>query len=795
MIELKQVNKIYKCQKNVRALKNVSLSFTDTGMVFILGKSGSGKSTLLNLIGGIDECSSGEIFFRGSNICTFNQRQVDYYRNYHIGFVFQEFNLINQLSVEDNISVALEIQNHKRDKVKSKILDSLLEVDMEGFGNRKASNLSGGEKQRISIARALIKKPEIILADEPTGNLDLDSGSKILAVLKKLSKERLIIVVTHDKESAYKYGDRVITLSDGEITSDKYITNKSNNTNKYVNKSFDGKTISGTMTIALLFKLIMSFIKVKPLRQLLTFIIFCFALFLINLGLIYYCYDFNKVTMNIFQDSEITQIAVYKTNEQDYDVFYNSLSQEEINRIANENSDISLKKMISRQITTYGFFNSIFMPFKVTTDAYSDVLSFSNIILIDNDNKYDILYGSKLMESGDILISDYSAFMIVKYDIFPDTKDMSSLIGKSIFDGQRELRICGIIDTDYELYYNESNSYSELYDNGFSVNQSLYYSAIYTTNQTYDEILHTTGNYLHLVNGNTRNTLIASPHYDFEDMLIGEYPINEDEVVISLSVLELYLGQIILAGDITGNPQEISQYIGHTVNLDLTAYDQGIKSFTITGILDDFNRGNNVHIVFSQEEFEYLDYNNYSDGLLLGLLIEIDPRITPYNNLIDILVDNDLRHHTIYSSEIYSMDSVVENIVPIIEIFGGILILISLIIMSSHLSYSILVKSKEIGILRSLGVHKLDIIKIYMLQNSVLIVLSYIISILMTMIMLNVQNQEITDSWNLSVGILYIDKTIYLYGIMLILLINVISSIFPTLKLSNLPPLSAIRST
>ena len=220
MLEVKNLKKVYKTKGgvSVKALDDVSICYPDKGLVFLLGKSGSGKSTLLNVTGGLDKPDSGEIIVKGRSSKDFSQSDFDSYRNTFIGFIFQEYNILNEFNVEQNIALALQLQGKKADK--ASINEILKEVDLEGFNKRKPNTLSGGQKQRIAIARALIKKPEIIMADEPTGALDSNTGKQVFDTLKKLSKDKLIIVVSHDREFAELYGDRIIELKDGKILSD-----------------------------------------------------------------------------------------------------------------------------------------------------------------------------------------------------------------------------------------------------------------------------------------------------------------------------------------------------------------------------------------------------------------------------------------------------------------------------------------------------------------------------------------------------------------------------------------------
>ena len=220
MLEVKDLIKVYKGKNgnDVRAVDGVSLSFAEKGMIFLLGKSGSGKSTLLNLCGGLDFPDSGEIIIKGRSSKDFSQADFDSYRNTFVGFVFQEYNILDEFTVADNVALALELQGRSKDKQAVKeILDK---VELADFAKRKPNTLSGGQKQRVAIARALVKNPEIILADEPTGALDSATGKQVLDTLKKLSEEKLVIVVSHDREFAEQYGDRIIELKDGKVISD-----------------------------------------------------------------------------------------------------------------------------------------------------------------------------------------------------------------------------------------------------------------------------------------------------------------------------------------------------------------------------------------------------------------------------------------------------------------------------------------------------------------------------------------------------------------------------------------------
>lgn len=219
MLELRNITKAYKTKSgDVKALNNLSLTFPAKGLVFITGKSGCGKTTLLNVIGGLDDYDSGEISLLGKSFKNFTHGDLNDYRNTFIGFIFQEYNVLNEFTVEKNIELAMELQGLKSNK--EEVDELLRKVEIDGLRKRKPTELSGGQRQRLAIARALVKNPRIIMADEPTGALDSNTGIQVIETLKELSKDKLIIVVSHDQEFAEKYADRIIRLVDGRIAED-----------------------------------------------------------------------------------------------------------------------------------------------------------------------------------------------------------------------------------------------------------------------------------------------------------------------------------------------------------------------------------------------------------------------------------------------------------------------------------------------------------------------------------------------------------------------------------------------
>jgi|GEM_PF-1737250 len=289
MISCLNLNKTYSSQsETVHALKDVTCSFPGRGLFFIIGKSGSGKSTLLNIFGGLDRFDSGEVVIDGHAMSTFTSREYDAYRNRQVGFVFQDYSLIAHLSIHDNLDIALTLQGRREND--TAIRTALDRVGLPDVYHRKPFQLSGGQQQRIAIARALVKQPAIILADEPTGNLDRETGDQIFRLLKDIAADTLVLVVSHDEESAQTYGDGIIHMADGRIVSEL--------TDFYDHSSCQAKIpVAGapihhtTLAAKTAFYFGMQNLKNRLFRAFLSMFIFVLSLFITSMALVLNRYD------------------------------------------------------------------------------------------------------------------------------------------------------------------------------------------------------------------------------------------------------------------------------------------------------------------------------------------------------------------------------------------------------------------------------------------------------------------------------------------------------------------------
>lgn len=218
LISLKNVSKFYYSKGVIASgFTKVNLDLDDGEFVAITGESGSGKSTLLNVISGLDTYEEGEMYINGEETSHYTEKDFEDYRRKYIGNIFQSFNLVNSYTVYQNIELVLLLNGNKKKNVKKDVIDLIKKVGLYKFRNQKVSKLSGGQKQRVAIARALAKETPIIIADEPTGNLDSKSATEILKLLSEIAKDKLVIVVTHNYDQIEKYVTRKITMSDGRI--------------------------------------------------------------------------------------------------------------------------------------------------------------------------------------------------------------------------------------------------------------------------------------------------------------------------------------------------------------------------------------------------------------------------------------------------------------------------------------------------------------------------------------------------------------------------------------------------
>lgn len=305
MLELRNVSRVYRSKHHaVHALDGINLIFPSHGLICVLGKSGCGKSTLLHILGGLDRPDGGELLVNGCSIRDFSRAELDAYRNSCVGFVFQEAHMLSGFSVRENLSLVPELQG--RDVTEQQIEAALRAVGLEGLADRYPDELSGGQRQRLAMARALIKDPEIILADEPTGALDTKTGEQILALLGELAKSKTVIVITHNEELAKRYGDRIIRMRDGRVVSDSAGTEASRLNESIQERAFVKSHLSTKSAI----RIGLSALFHKKLQLLATVLLCVVAFSFFGVVATMSSYDRERVVLRTLRDASISYVMM-----------------------------------------------------------------------------------------------------------------------------------------------------------------------------------------------------------------------------------------------------------------------------------------------------------------------------------------------------------------------------------------------------------------------------------------------------------------------------------------------------
>lgn len=688
MIELKNIQKTYKSKKakNTVALKDISIKFPEKGLVFILGKSGSGKSTLLNILGGLDKYDSGDLIINEKSTKNFSNKEYDAYRNTHIGFIFQDFNLLENYSIEKNISLSLELKNEKVDK--NNIREILKIVGLEGFEKRKTNELSGGQKQRVAIARALIKNPNVILADEPTGNLDSVTGKQIFELLKQLSKEKLVVIVSHDNENAEKYADRIIELKDGIIINDTdKEQDKLQNTEKF-------NLISAKLPFKYSLKMGLGNLIHKKIKLLFTIILTAFAV--TCLGVMISATSFNMTEEHI---KTLVKNDEYEMSVFSFDKVFDgeSMIREAIGGLLSSGNGsvnaepIEIKDEKIQEVkdkTGLNWYKQIILTQDQTpaTIEYANDVTYSSVYFTDSsqlefvelDSNNSKLIDNKLIgklaeKDDEIVIPNYIADNIIQsgVKIFKNEQKMEDEVYKPISYNQiltdekyieikglnKGFKVVGIINYDMKQYEElKKISNDEFYSGLVADSQALYielhsnikYARIYVTNNFI--------NSLKLKENNTLSTALKIQYNDkinivgqiayisdkikaFDGNEIKEYSeVTDNNIIIDLNVLN----------QLTDN--DFQKKYDEYLEKHFYESEDTIKAFIKNYIKDSNIIGKNVKTNIANNEIVQT-IDNYEEYKISGIIIDEVSIPTVYFNKERL---NDIVEKNIYVDSIFT---------------------------------------------------------------------------------------------------------------------------------------------
>lgn len=449
MIELKNVTKIYlsKSKESFKALNNFSYSFSNKGLVGIYGDSGCGKTTLLNLIGGIDTLTSGDILINNKSLTKFKRKELDAYRNKETGFIFQDDNLIDNLNVFDNVSLALSLRKIDFNKRKKLVEESLKIVGLLDKSKKYPCELSGGEKQRVTIARALIKKPRIILADEPTGSLDKENSLEIMKILKGLSQSYLVIVVSHDENILNEFSDEVIKIDKGEIKETKKLHSRTNDSES---QNENSKLSSLRLFDAL--KISLKNIFYKKFKNLI--VAFTLSLSIASLGLVLAIKSGASSYINTIETTTLSRypVSIEKT----------SLFTDNIFEMTENNGTFPDDEKISSVTNTNSFFRSNNLSKEFIEYLKNIDSKYKDSIIINKSTSMNVLYFDSANQSIGNFVSSSSS-------LFNDFSNSNNVIWRALPDNNKILSDYDVLKGEYPKNENEAvlvvNANNELNEN------------------------------------------------------------------------------------------------------------------------------------------------------------------------------------------------------------------------------------------------------------------------------------------------------------------------------------------
>lgn len=823
MIELKNISKNYKSKKRVKtkALDNVSLQFDDKGITFILGKSGSGKSTLLNILGGLDKYDGGEMIILGKSSKDFTQADFDSYRNTYIGFIFQEFNILEDYDVYENVSLALELQQKTVDDKK---IDDLLEkLELKSLKYRKINELSGGQKQRVAIARALIKNPKIILADEPTGNLDSQTGSQVMDLLKEISKEKLVIIVSHDEEFAHKYGNRIIEIKDGQVIND---------TNEVKNKKSENtyEIVKSHLPLKRGFKLGIGSLKHKKMK-----LFFTILLTVITLGFLSctdtltgYNADREHSKKLASENEEFIQIESYKTVDRG-DFGYSVLLSLDDNKL-NE-----IKGINGEGYEVYSFYEEelpnriLHINYEVNSYTSSDS---AELVVTDDVSKIlkENITGKSILRENEIIISNKIADLIIEKGIevhenvtqnefqvskIFEPKSYEEILNTNYtyyFGSLGKIKISGIINYDDVSYskgniinkiyvskdffdnvqVGEVNGLKSYYEPNLSIENIKPYSEyIYSTPAVLDkEIEYFDGNSWKKTSSLKENEVILNLYQvvdssEYSNALSAyinkaENYGNYDYNASSKKFFEYYVNNL----NVIGNKASLKIY--YESDGDENNLAKEYNDLVVIGIYHNYNY--DYINYFSKDILEEYQKNAFER---VSILYPMTKR-KDFQKVFNKFSDSSFSVKTTYNNAFENEASYFATFKKISLVIGLVFLLFTILLIGNFIVTSINYRKKEIGILRALGARSMDVTKIFLWEGIILSIISGTVASILLVVVTNFINEYIMTRMSILSTPFCVTFRQFAVIYILVFMVTIISSILPIMRISKMKPVDAI---
>ena len=765
MLKLKNICKSYKTGDFFQqVLKDVNLEFRKNEFVSILGPSGSGKTTLLNIIGGLDRYDKGDLIINGKSTKKFKDRDWDAYRNNCIGFVFQSYNLISHISILANVELSMTLSGVSHKERREKALEALDKVGLKAHASKKPNQLSGGQMQRVAIARAIVNDPDIILADEPTGALDSKTSKQIMDLIKELSKDKLVIMVTHNAELAKEYSTRIVEFRDGNLLNDSNpITNE-----KEKNDKFDIKKTSMSFFTAL--NLSFNNIITKKGRTFLT--AFASSIGIIGIALILSLSNGFDIQIDIFEKETLSSlpIMISKTNmEMDEDTMLEMTGQNDELESYTDKEEIYPLEPITETITHKNIF----------TDEYIDYIENINPKLVAGISYYRATALNILNYSND------------KYNIV-NTTNFSAIPVNIDEDG------VSIVESNYDIIYgNMPNEYNELVilvDSKNRLDSKLLESLGFDTTQK-------TISFEDLINKEVKLVL----NNDYYKSLGSYYTFNQDyssmynsDNAITLKIVGIMRGKdsnkltTSTSGMLYTN--DLLNYVIEKNNeSDIVKTQKEVNYNVLTGeVFTNDESGTET----KDNTLAYLGADTYP------MMINIYPKDFDTKEEIIAYLDKyndnqDDEHKIVYTdlaSTISSLSSDIMNAITVVLIaFSAISLVVSSIMIGIITYISVLERTKEIGILRALGARKKDITRVFNAETFIIGLCSGLIGIIITYVLLipaNIILENITDLANVA----RLNPIHAFILIIISLILTLIGGFIPATMASKKDPVIALRT-
>ena len=774
-MRIKNLCKTYHTQtgEEVHALNDISFDLPSKGVVSILGKSGSGKSTLLNVLSGLDRFDSGDIQCFGKSMKHFSAKELDHYRNSCVGFVFQEYHLIPELNVGDNIALALQLQGQAG--AKEKIQAVLKQVDLEGYEKRNIDELSGGQKQRVAIARALVKDPKIIFADEPTGALDSHTGESILQILKAVSAEKLVILVTHDREFAEKYGDRVIELADGVVIRDSGADYRFTEVEKEMSLRRSRMPIRSALKIGC------SNFRFHPIRLISTVVLSVIALVMLGVSLITSTVTYSDFIYDYLCAKDITSSILMKYENDMQGCF----SKEEL---------VALRQQFQADI----------MPIR-----YKDIL------LDDYDGLEDVLPYMIVQVSGESL-----AYLRMPYEGRLPAAEKEIAISKALADAlggsclERKLNIQGteflvttVIDTGEDS------------GNGIPMQNALFVCDVDLLDQGEDILLEPAWR-LHIID--SRPISISKIIKDTAS--VQKYVLQEgtDGIYLPISMIPVVLNSISCTVEYHGTYyRTYAQLFDAILREEADTEDmQAAYLATFEKLIAEYDLQPDFRYPFKKAELGvayevsvngfYFHENPTADESARELMMQdqlfdaIRSGIEGQCDMIIVPVNEGIKHYLNKDAAIQAVDPIVSELLArenniavfteIAKILSIIFAVFSALLLVTFISQSLADKTKTIGILRAFGSDNLGILQIFLWEGLTIGIAVFLISTLSLFGVCAILNALFADLIGFAVTFWRMDMLVGCYLLGLAIVFSFIGCVMPIIKLARMHPTEIIRS-